>query len=182
VLAALFATVSHPAAANKIFKLTATSSTCAPGATGRVTVAPHGRVDNLHVEISGLPAKTNFEFFVIQVPKAPFGLSWYQGDIRTDASGLGVADFAGVFSIETFTVAPGVAVAPVVFTGDASSNPATPPIQMYHLGVWFDSPADAVAAGCANTVTPFNGTHDAGVQVLNTSSFPDLNGPLRSIP
>ena len=60
-------------------------------------------------------------------------------------------------------------------------NPATPPIQMYHLGLWFNTPAAAAAAGCANTVTPFNGTHNAGIQVLNTGSFPDNAGPLIKI-
>lgn len=165
---------------NKIFKMVASSSSCAPGASGRVTVSTPNN-QNLHVEVSGLPANTEFDLFVIQVPKAPFGLSWYQGDIKTDSKGLGVGDFVGVFSQETFTVAPGSASAPVVFPSDASTNPPTPPIQMYHLGLWFASPDDAVAAGCPNTVTPFNGEHNAGVQVLNTSNFDDLHGPLRSI-
>ena len=88
-------------------------------------------------------------------------------------------------SQETFTVALDSGPAPQVFTSppfpDAATNPSTFPIQMYHLGLWFDSPADALKAGCPNTVTRFNGTHNAGVQVLNTSQFPDLNGPLRSI-
>ena len=128
-----------------------------------------------------MPKNTVFELFILQVPKAPFGMSWYQGEITTDGNGLGVGDFAGIFSIETFTVAPGVAPAPLVFPTDASSNPATPPIQMYHVGVWFNSPSDAVIAGCPNTVTPFNGEHNAGVQVLNSSNFPDLNGPLRNV-
>jgi hypothetical protein len=170
-----------PLANNVIFKMVATSTTCAPGAWGRVTVAPHDQIENLHVEVFVLPPNTTFEFFIIQVPKAPFGLSWYQGDITTDSKGVGVGDFAGIFSKETFTVAPGVAPAPVVFPTDAASNPATPPIQMYHLGLWFNSPTDAVNAGCANTVTPFNGTHNAGVQVLNTSNFGNLSGPLRSV-
>ena len=64
-----------------------------------------------------------------------------------------------------------------MFPDDASANPATPPIQMYHVGVWFDSPT--AAAGCANTVTKFNGTHNAGVQALNSSNFPDAGGPLK---
>jgi len=45
--------------------------------------------------------------------------------------------------VETFAFAQGSAPAPVVFTGgvlpDASLNPAFNPIQMYHLGLWFDS-------------------------------------------
>ena len=82
------------------------------------------------------------------------------------------------FNIGTFIVAPGTEPAPVVLQGDASSNPASAPVQLYHLGLWFDSPADADKAGCGNKVTPFNSTHNAGVQVLNTSNFPNLAGPL----
>ena len=85
------------------------------------------------------------------------------------------------FSIGTFIVAPGAAPAPVVNPpnlNDASTNPPTPPVQLYHLGLWFDSPQEAAKAGCANKATPFNSIHNAGVQVLNTSNFPTLNGPL----
>jgi hypothetical protein len=31
---------------------------------------------------------------------------------------------------------------------------------------------------CSDTVTPFNGEHNAGVQVLNTSNFEPEDGPL----
>ena len=74
-----------------------------------------------------------------------------------------------------------MAPAPVVFDDNADSNPATAPVQMYHLGLWFNSPEDAAKAGCPDVVTPFNGEHNAGVQVLNTGSFPDLKGPLRRV-
>jgi hypothetical protein len=57
----------------------------------------------------------------------------------------------------------------------------TNPIQMYHLGLWFNNPSDAVKAGCPGGETPFNGTHNAGVQALNTSNFPDLSGPLLKV-
>jgi hypothetical protein len=50
---------------------------------------------------------------------------------------------------------------------------------MYHLGLWFDSPNDAQQAGCPATV--FNGGHNAGIQVLNTSNFTDDAGPLFSV-
>ena len=134
---------------------------------------------------SGLPPNTGFDFFVIQVPNAPFGLSWYQGDVQSDADGDAVQHFRGRFNIETFIVAPGVASAPLVFNDqpfpDAAKNPATNPVQTYHLGMWFNSPADAQNAGCPNTVTPFNGEHNAGIQVLNTSTYRDDHGPLRDL-
>lgn len=82
------------------------------------------------------------------------------------------------------TFAQGSAPAPEVFGGafpDASLNPSFNPIQMYHLGLWFDSFDAAQKAGCPATVTAFNGQHNAGVQVLNTSNFPDDHGPLRGV-
>jgi hypothetical protein len=165
--------------------VSAGASSCLPKAKGHATIAPAGPVEKLHVEVSGLPPNNEFDFFVIQVPKAPFGLSWYQGDIETDSTGAGVGDFVGRFSIETFIVAPGVARAPLVFGGpfpDASTNPTTNPVQIYHLGLWFGSPTEATKAGCPGTVTPFNGKHNAGIQVLNTSNFPGNFGPLRHVP
>ena len=165
-------------------KVSAGAATCLPYASGRVTVSALGPVENLHVEVSKLKPKTDYDLFLIQVPNAPFGLSWYQGDIETDANGNGVGDFVGRFSVETFIVAPGQATVPLpVHPTDASYsvNPAIPqPIHTYHLGLWFNSPADAAAVGCPNTTTPFNGNHTAGIQVLNTAGFPDNNGPLRT--
>src|SRR6516165_2492820 len=160
------------------------AKTCLPKASATVQITPAGPVEIMDVTVQGLPPKTEFDFFVIQVPKAPFGVSWYQGDIETDKNGRGHQRFIGRFSIETFAVAVGSAPAPVVFNGpfpDASLNPPFNPIQMYHLGLWFGSPQAAQAAGCPATVTPFNGEHNAGIQVLNTSNFPDDQGPLRKV-
>ena len=126
------------------------TESCVP-AKGRVTITHdlEALVENMHVEVSGLPKNTDFDLFVIQVPTSPFGLAWYMGDMFTDAHGVAVGDFVGRFRIGTFIVAPGTAPAPVVLAGDASSNPATAPVQLYHLGLWFDSPAAANAAGWA---------------------------------
>ena len=134
------------------------AATCLPNATARVRVKSMGPVEMMHVDVAGLPPNTEFDFFVIQVPKGPFGLSWYQGDIETHDDGKG----HGMFP-------------------DAETNPQTAPVHTHHLGLWFNSPDDAAAAGCPNTVTPFNGDHTAGIQVLNTSNFPDDQGPLRQL-
>ena len=61
---------------------------------------------------------------------------------------------------------------------DANTNPATEPVHTFHLGIWFNSPVDAHNAGCPDTVTRFNGEHNAGIQALSTRNFPDLQGPL----
>ena len=157
---------------------------CLPKASARVTIHSTGPVETMTVLVTGLPPKTDFDFFVLQVPTAPFGMSWYEGDIQTDQYGNGHGTFVGRFSIETFMVAVGSAPAPVVFTGpfpDATLNPSTNPIQMYHIGLWFNSEADEQKAGCPGTITPFNGPHDGGIQVLNTSNFPIGSGPLRNV-
>ena len=160
-------------------------SGCLASARGHVRVTSKGDVEVMDVDVEGLPPKTNFDFFVIQVPHAPFGMSWYQGDMESNASGKAVGDFIGRFSRETFIVAPSPGTAaPVVHHNapfpDASTNPPTAPIHTFHIGLWFGTPDAAVAAGCPNTQTPFNGDHTAGIQVLSTRNF-TVNGPLRSL-
>ena len=106
--------------------VSAGAKACIPNASATVSIRPAGQVEIMDVSVQGLPPNTEFDFFVIQVPKAPFGVSWYQGDVQTDKHGRGHQQFVGRFSIETFTVAPNSAPAPVVFAGgafpDASSS------------------------------------------------------------
>ena len=132
-------------------------------ARGRVTISDLGSVQNMHVEVSSLPPNTDFTLFVISTPNAPFVPAWYQGDLTTNAAGNGVLDVTGIFNDETFILNPG--------------TPAVP-VQLDHLGIWFADPTDAGNAGCPSTATPFDGDHNAGIQVLNTSNFADDNGPL----
>jgi hypothetical protein len=155
---------------------------CVPNAKAHVKIIPRGPVEVMRVEAEGLPPNANFDFFVIQAPNAPFGLAWYQGDLETHDHG-GRQNFIGRFNEETFIVAPGPVPAPLVHNKDfpdVNTNPVTGPVHTFHLGLWFNSPQDAINAGCPGTVTPFNGEHNAGVQVLNTSNFPD-NGPLFNV-
>ena len=170
------------------FKMTvsAGASACLPNATATVTDHTFGEFENLEVAVTGLPANTDFDLFSIEVPNKPFGLAWYIGDINTDALGNGVGNFVGRFNVETFVISPGVPATPPpnVFPSPPANVPeatigiATNPVQLYHLGLWFNSATDAGNAGCPNTSTPFNGEHNAGIQVLNTANFPDTPGPL----
>jgi hypothetical protein len=157
---------------------------CLPDAQARVVVQNQGPVEVMKVHATGLPKRTDFDLFVIQVPNAPFGVGWYQGDLETNRKGEASGTFVGRFNEETFAVAPGTAPAPSVHHGpfpDATSNPPFGPIHTFHLGLWFNSPTDAGKAGCPTNVTPFNGEHNAGVQVLNTAQFADARGPLRRL-
>jgi hypothetical protein len=135
-------------------------------ARGRVSISDLGPVQNMHIEVFELPPNTDFTVFVVKTPTAPFVPAWYQGDLTTNASGEGVVDVTGIFSEETLILNPGV---PPV------------PVRPFHLGVWFADPADAVQAGCPGGVTPFDGDLHAGIQVLNTSQFPNASGPLSRI-
>jgi hypothetical protein len=172
---------------NTQFDTPGVAPTFAPNAHGRVKIESVGPVEIMDVKVWGLPPNTDFDFFVIQIPHAPFGLAWYQGDIETNRYGVGHGRFIGRFNIETFIVQQpqGNQSSPVVFNNafpDASEGPANfEPIHTYHLGLWFNSPQDAVNAHGPGTVTRFNGEHNAGVQVLNTTDFPDNFGPLRQV-
>lgn len=138
----------------------ATGATCLPTTSrAKVTVADLGPVQKMHIEAFGLTPNNEFTTFITQHNARPFGLSWYQGEIVTDARGHGVADFTGIFSDETFVL-------------------ADVPVKMDHIGIWFADPADAAKAGCADIVTPFDGDNEAGILVLSTANFPDDNGPL----
>ena len=71
---------------------------------------------------------------------------------------------------------------PPAVVPEATVGVVTNPVQLYHLGIWFNSPDDAVKAGCPGTATTFTSNHDAGIQVLNTATFPDAHGPLFNVP
>jgi hypothetical protein len=189
-LGCMLAVPGTVAAANNIAfgmvrSASAENAGCALQAKARVTINSLGPVEVMHVEATGLPPNSEFDLFVTQLPNAPFGMAWYQGDMESNASGRAVGDFIGRFNRETFIVAPGSGAAPAVHRNppfaDAVTNPATAPIHTFHVGLWFGTPEVAVAAGCPDTVTPFNGDHTAGIQVLSTRNFGAATGPLRSL-
>lgn len=83
----------------------AVAANCIPNAHAAVRVVSLGPVEVMTVDVGGLPPHREFDLFVIQIPNAPFGLAWYQGDIETDGQGEGHQLFVGRFNIETFIVA-----------------------------------------------------------------------------
>jgi len=156
-----------------------------PKASAHATIAafpPSGPVEKMHVELFNMPPNGDFVIFIIQVPNKPFGLSWYNGDILTDDDGHGVLDIVGRFSTGTFILSPGAVPSPPVFPDDSTTGVKTAPVQIYHVGIWFNSVAEANSAGCPpNVVTPFTSNHMAGIQIFNTSNFPNDFGPLRHV-
>jgi hypothetical protein len=156
---------------------------CASRAWAKVDVKSLGFAELMRVTVGGLPAGTTVVLFAIQQPNFPFGLGWYVADLTIGGNGSVTKTVIGRFNIESFALGSGEAAAPVTHPGDdADKNPAFKPVHTYHLGMWFDSVDDARRAGhdCPTFVTPFNGDHTAGVQVLSTRNFKKL-GPLSKI-
>ena len=169
----------------RIVRPVAAPSGCLEGARGGVTIDSFGLAEVMTVRVNKLPPNTKFDLFVLQLPREPFGIAWYEGDIKTNAQGHGKGVFVGRFDRETFAIAPDKGPAPVVHDGgpypDASTNRTFGPIHTYHLGLFFDSPEAARRGGCPDDVTPFNGEHRAGIKALSTRNFPDDRGPLREV-
>ena len=144
---------------------------CLPHLGGTVAIFPHKLNDTMVVSIHGAPANTEFDLFVIELPTAPFGVSWYQSDVDAGRNGSGMATVQGIFDEETFT----------------AINPAAFDIRhQFHLGLWFNDPQVPFRLGCEGNatspiVTVFNGEQHAGIQALNTSNFPNGAGPLSHV-
>ena len=147
---------------------------CLPKAHGSARIVRLPQNDNMNISVEGLAPNTEYALFVIQVPNKPFGISWYQSDLVTDGNGNGSVVVRGIFNAETFSVSPG------------GSTTTFAPTHQYHLGFWFADQQVPFDLGCepgatSPTITPFDGDQQAGIQVLNTSNFPDNAGPLSQV-
>jgi len=161
---------------------TAVDNECLKGAKANVDVRTTPTDQQImDVTVNHAPKNTEFELFVTQQPNSPFGVSWYQSDFTTNNQGQGEVRARGIFSEELFAFAPGVVKAPQVDNQDTEKNPAFDPVHTFHLGLWFGSPEEAENAGCPDTVTAFDGDHEAGIQAFSTRNFPNLKGPLGKI-
>jgi hypothetical protein len=167
---------------NMVRSQTAVANDCLKGAKANVNVRTTPTDQQImDVTVNHAPKNTEFELFVTQQPNSPFGVSWYQSDFETNNQGQGEVRARGIFSEELFAFAPGVVKAPQVDNKDAEKNPAFDPVHTFHLGLWFGSPEEAEDAGCPDTVTAFDGDHEAGIQAFSTRNFPNLKGPLGKI-
>ena len=96
-----------------------------------------------------------------------FGLAWYQTDVEITSSRATVVTFNTILLDQIFGFDPDVSLAP---------------LNTFHVGMWFNSPADAAPCGFTGS-TPFNGEHNAGPLAAITRPNADSNlGPLCSNP
>jgi hypothetical protein len=127
----------------------------APGQTPKahVRVVKGEPNDTLVLSTSGFKSGLRFDVFTVQrsnqqangTPVAGFpgfGLAWYQSDLQGNSSAV----IKSILVNQIFGFDPDVSLAPT---------------NTFHLGFWFNNPADAAPCGFTGT-TPFNGDHTAG--------------------
>jgi hypothetical protein len=145
--------------------------------------------DYLQIFVSGLKPHLSFDLFTVErsnldADGAPdpnftgsFGLAWYQSDLQADD--YGVARIIAPVALRSIFLDQ-------IFGFDADKLPdgttRLPPTNTFHVGFWFNNPADAAPCGFKGS-TPFNGEHKAGP--LAMISLPDKTtglGPLCTSP
>jgi hypothetical protein len=141
------------------FDLVATSTTCFPKASARVTVLPTEEdrgVDTLDLKAEGLPPHTSFTVFLTELADIPFGASEYIGEFTTNAAGRG--------SVRVNTVIE------EAFAFDGNTKVRK---ELNHVVVLFtDQKDDDVCFGTGGgPVTPFDGDGEAGATVLSSKNF-----------
>jgi len=179
ILALSTAYAALPAeAATKTFQLFPNKAFLAcmakPGFTPTVTAAltPFGQVDQIVLKLKNFKPGIAFDLFSIEkspqqfngqpVPSfTDFGLVWYQSDIAIKADGTGQVTLHTILADQIFGFDSAVSLAPT---------------NTFHLGFWFNDPADAADCGFTGT-TPFNGDHKAGPLAFVTRDWKGL-GPL----
>jgi hypothetical protein len=177
VMAVLAAAAAFAVDSTTSFKMVrsqkAVANDCLEGARAHVDVRTTPTDQQImDVTVNHAPKNTEFELFVTQQSNSPFGISWYQADFETNKEGQGEVRARGIFSEELFVFAPGSVKAPHVDDFDAEKNPAFDPVHTFHLGLWFGSPQEAKDAGCPDTVTGFDGDHEAASRRLAPATSP----------
>ncbi len=113
--------------------------------------------DTMDLHLRNFKPGLDFDLFTVQnsnqnadgtpVDPAPsFGLAWYQSDIHVNKYGRADVRIRTILLDQIFGFDPIVTLAPT---------------NTFHVGFWFNNPADAANCGFTGT-TPFNGEHAAG--------------------
>lgn len=152
--------------------------------TAHVVVRKGELNDTLVIQVTGLKPNLDFDLFTVQrsplgadgsvLPAAAFkgfGLAWYQTDLHANEQGEAKAMIRTILLNQIFG-----------FDADKLADGTTrvPPTNTFHVGFWFNNPADAAPCGFdATKPTPFNGEHRAGpLAMISTPVAPANLGPL----
>lgn len=143
----------------------------------QVVIAQGTLTDDLAITVSGLKPNKAFDLFTVQNSRflstgaldpafKNFGLAWYQTDLETNSVGRGFA------TLHTILINQ-------IFGFDPALTPPLPPTNTFHVGFWFNNPADS----CTHAVTPFNGEHNAGpLAMISLPNATTKLGPLCQSP
>jgi hypothetical protein len=138
----------------------------------RFTVIKGSPNDTGVLTTSGFKPGLQFDVFTVQrsnqqfdgTPVAGFngfGLAWYQSDLHANGSAV----------VKTILVDQ-------IFGFDPDTNVNLAPTNTFHVGFWFNNPADAAPCGFTGS-TPFNGEHQAGpLAFITRPSAATTLGPL----
>jgi hypothetical protein len=113
--------------------------------------------DTVKFDASGLPPKTSFTAFLLEVPASPFGSAEYFVDVDSDKYGKAHVE-AKLIAEEAFSS---------TLVGKDRIRK-----ELNHMGMWFADPADddfCFGKG-KGAVTPFDGDDEAGVQAFNSAN------------
>jgi hypothetical protein len=148
-------------------------------AAAQVTVTRGKLNDKLKITFSNLKPNTDFDIFTVQNSpqlangspnpnfNGNFGLAWYQSDLETNDHGSGGVEIRTILLDQIFGFDAGTGLAPT---------------NTFHVGFWFNDPADAAPCGFTG-FTPFNGEHHAGpVAFISRPNATTGLGPLCSDP
>lgn len=180
LVAPLLASSSASAASSSSFSLLPAGRTlaclAAPGKTAKAnaTITSSGQNQTMTLKVSGIRPNLDVDLFTVE--KSPFtaagtpdpafdgrfGLAWYQSDLHVGDTGTGQVTIKTILN-------------PEIFGFDA--NTGLPPTHTFHVGFWFNNPADAAACGFTGA-TPFNGEQHAGPVAMITKPGADGSGPL----
>jgi len=137
------------------------NGSAAPSA--QVTVTQNELNDDLAILVQNVKPNLGFDLFTIEntnlLPNGmvdpnfkTFGLAWYQSDIQADDFGNALTVIRSILVNQ-------------IFGFDAGTTPPLPPTHTFHVGFWFNKPADAAPCGFTGS-TPFNGEQNAGPNAM----------------
>jgi len=129
--------------------------------------------DDLTIIGVGIKPGLAFDLFTVQnsaflangtpITNPVFGLAWYQSDLEANSAGVISATIRSIFVNQIFGFDPIVGL---------------PPTNTFHVGFWFNDPADAASCGFTG-FTPFNGEHHAGpLAMISVPNATTNLGPL----
>jgi hypothetical protein len=152
-----------------------------PTPTAHVKVVRGPLADTLTITADNIRPRLAFDMFTVQRSNLKangtvdttvknFGLAWYQSDLEANGAGHFQANIHTILLDQIFGFDPD------------QSNPS--PINTFHVGFWFNNPADAQACGFDVTQpTPFNGEHNAGpLAMISRPNATTKLGPLCTNP